>query len=95
MRIENRGMIFDTEEDIGITGYMSNTLNMTLRRNAFGFYYSHFEKFDAVGELIKEEIQHMTKEFAEEIMRDAGINDYNIDAFHKQKYLQPTAPFSS
>lgn len=75
---------------------MSNTHNITLRQNAFGFYYTHYEEYDAVGELIEENIQpNITKEDAEEIMRNAGMNDYNIDAFHKQKYLQPTAPFSS
>ena len=88
-------MIFNTQEDIGIAGYMSNNYNLTLRQNAFGFYYSHAEEFNAVGELINEDIKEISKEFAEEIMRNSGLDDYNIDYYHKQKYLYPNAPFNS
>lgn len=84
MKINNNGLLLDTDKDIGLCGVVNKDGEITLYKTSCGEFYSHIVIYNE-----GEEIEMTPKEEAAEIMMRLGFSyatikhETGIDIFRK------------
>ena len=78
MKINNNGLLLDTDKDIGLCGVINSDGEITLHKNADGHFYSHIVFYDESGNQDHEEIELTPNEEAAEIMMRCGFSHETI-----------------
>lgn len=78
MKINNNGLLLDTDKDLALCGMMNCDEEMTLYKTTEGQFYTHIVTRDECDDKVDEEIELNTKEEAADILFFMGFKRETI-----------------